>query len=227
MDRAGRRAARASDRTARPSSTASPMPERPNTIASASSSRASVGEIDLDRAVAAAPGRTGSFPAAARRARRRRRPLSLTSTRGIGSERAIDLLGRRRGDHQPRAAPDRDIEREAVAARHAARGVDDHGLELAAPARRDSARAASRPRARARAASCRRGRLDRQRDAGRPRDWPRKISLSAVAACSRVTRTASARPRHRQCCQIASARLSAASSMVVAACRNRRSRRGP
>ena len=97
------RRSRQRSRTARIRSTASPMPERPNTIASASSSARIVGEIDVDPCAAAAPGRTGSSPAAARRAR----PPSPTREPhvdlGSRPERAIDLLGRRGGDDDARA----------------------------------------------------------------------------------------------------------------------------
>ena len=45
-------------------------------------------------------------------------------------ERAVDLFRRGGGDDEPRARLDGHIECEAVAAGHAARGVDDDRLEL-------------------------------------------------------------------------------------------------
>ena len=66
--------------------------------------RASSRELDVDACASGARGRTGSSPAAARRARRRRPTVSVTPTVGVGPERPIDLLGRRGGDHEPRAS---------------------------------------------------------------------------------------------------------------------------
>ena len=48
----------------------------------------------------------------------------------VRPERAVDLLGRRRGHDQPRSLLRRDVEREPVAARDAARRVDEHRLKL-------------------------------------------------------------------------------------------------
>ncbi len=50
------------------------------------------------------------------------------------SERAVDFLGRRRGDDQSRSLTGRNVEREAIAARDAACRVDQHGFESSAGA---------------------------------------------------------------------------------------------
>ena len=75
---------------------------------------------------------------------------SLTSIAGVRPERAVDLLGRRGGDDEPRALADRDVEIEAVAAGNAAGGVDDHGFKLGG--RRAGTAHAQRARPRARCA---------------------------------------------------------------------------
>ena len=87
------------------------MAERPNTTASAISSVALARELDLDAARRAAPDRTGSSPAAARPARAPAPTASLTSIVGSRSERAIDLLGGRRGDGQARRLRPRSMSR--------------------------------------------------------------------------------------------------------------------
>jgi len=51
--------------------------------------------------------------------------------RRVRPERAIDLLGRGGRGGQPRATADFEIEVESITAGHAARGVDDHGIERA------------------------------------------------------------------------------------------------
>ena len=47
----------------------------------------------------------------------------------VWPERAVDFLRRRGGDGQPRAGADFDVDVEAVAAGHAARGIDDDGFQ--------------------------------------------------------------------------------------------------
>ncbi len=90
-----------------------------------------VRQIDLDRAGeprAVEQDRLLRQPGERRAGRHRQ--LRLHS--GLRPQRPIDLLGRRGGDDEPRLRLDRDIDREAIAARHSARGVDDHRLEFLA-----------------------------------------------------------------------------------------------
>ena len=47
----------------------------------------------------------------------------------VRPERAVDFLRGRGGDGQPRAGADCDVDVEAVAAGHAAAGIDDHGFQ--------------------------------------------------------------------------------------------------
>ena len=90
--------------------------------------------------------------------------LKLHVDRRVRSERAVDFFRGRGGDGQGGAGADLDVDVEAVAAGHAAGGVDDDGLERAAALRRwGSAHAANLPRARAHAGSPRMRRQPQRR----------------------------------------------------------------
>ena len=131
---------------------------------------------------AAAPGRTGWSPAAARSARRRQPTSSLTSIARVGPERAIDFFRRRGGDGEPRAGADVDVDVEAVAAGHAAGGIDDARHRARRRyGRWESAPAASRPRATRRAPAAAGAAATVKRDAADARDWRRRRRCVTVA----------------------------------------------
>ena len=105
------------------------MPERPRTIASASRRCASSARsISMVRRNPARSNRMVSCGSQASAAPGSDREPHVDGRGRV--ERAVDLLGRRRGHHQPRIRAGCDVEGETVAARHPARRVDDHGLEF-------------------------------------------------------------------------------------------------
>ena len=55
--------------------------------------------------------------------------VELDADVGVRPERAVDFLRRRCGDGKPRAGADLDVDVEAVAAGHAACGIDDDGVQ--------------------------------------------------------------------------------------------------
>ena len=125
------------------------MPERPNTIASARNRRASgASDTSIVRDSRARSNRIvscGSQASVAPAA-----TSSFTSMVESRPERAVDLLGRRRGDDEPRPLARRDVEIEPVAARDAAGRVDEDGFKLGAgaPGQRTRSEPASCTRAR-------------------------------------------------------------------------------
>ena len=135
-------------------------------------------------------GRTGSSPAAASAAQPPAPTASRHVDRRVRVERAIDLLGRRGRDRRAARRARPRVEIEAVAARHAARGVDDHGLELAGRRSREAhaqrallahARAARRAAASAR----RRARCGRcARLAAKIAACPRRVQSPRITARS-------------------------------------------
>ena len=107
------------------------MAERPNTTASAKQQARAAGELDVDGAgephlveqdgLLRHPGQCAAGA-----------DLKLHVDRRIRSERAVDFFRGRGGNGQGGAGADLDVDGEAVAAGHAAGGVDDDGLERAA-----------------------------------------------------------------------------------------------
>ena len=166
--------------------TVSPMPVRPNTMPRPGTAAHPSASVDLDaRDEPRAIEQDGLLRQPGER--RAGGDVELHVDRRVRPERAIDLLGRRRGDDQARILAGRDVEREAVAAGHAAGGVDQHGFELG----RRRARTAHAQRA----ASCSRPRrrlagdvLDRERERRRPRGWRRRSHRSSPPPCARPPR---------------------------------------
>ena len=115
-------------------------------------------QVDLGAPVE--PGRSNRMVGCGSQARRAPAPRSsLTRMSALAVARAIDLLGRRRGDGQPRCLrPGVTLDVDAVAAREPARRVEQHGLGRRAVRRAwESARARRRPDAARRARSARPG----------------------------------------------------------------------
>ena len=136
----------------------SPMAMRPKVTASTRSS----GRRRPDRSPAggrtARPG-TGSSPAAAIPDARRRRSPTRASTLARLAVGPIDFLGRLRREENLRAGLERDRDIGAVAARHAAAGIDQH--RLARPRRPGESAAAGRRSRRPAPARCARRRARR------------------------------------------------------------------
>ena len=121
-----------------PLRTASPIPVRPKTIGSIRTRRASSAEVDLDVPVQHCLVEQDRLLRQPReRGARRNAELDVDDDRR--AEAAIDLFGRRAGDHQSRILADRHVDIEGVAAGHAAAGVDRERLlarRTAAPGKR-------------------------------------------------------------------------------------------